>query len=92
MARRDDASRYALLRRHLAALPAEADTVTLTFAAIETMIGAWLPDAARVQGWWANSADGRPQAWAWLDAGWRVASVTVGRAEAVTFVRADSTA
>ena len=61
--------------------------MALTFAAIETMIGAWLPDAARVPGWWANAAAGGPQAWAWLDAGWRVASVTFGRAEAVTFER-----
>ena len=92
MARADDPSTYALLGRHLAGQPAQVVEVRLTFAAIETLIGSWLPDAARTRGWWANSADGQSRARAWLDAGWRVTRVTPGQMWTVTFARADMAA
>jgi hypothetical protein len=75
--------KYDPLAAYLAALP--ADEVTLTFAAIERIIGAALPVSAWARTWWANTG-GTPQARAWLGAGWRVAAVNFSL-EAVTFVR-----
>ena len=38
-----------------------ADTVVLTIAEIEDLIGIGLPDAARhEQGWWSNGGEGSP--------------------------------
>ena len=51
--------------------------VTLSFAQIEAIIGADLPpDAYNPNGtWWRNTNDAkRPQAKAWLTAGWKIAA------------------
>ena len=55
-----------------------ADTVVLTFAEIEDLLGWTLPDAARVRTeWWGNDdADGSPQSRAWTQAS-RTATVRV---------------
>lgn len=61
--------------------------VTVTFAELDDLVGG-LPESARHhRGWWGNEASGgHVQARAWLEAGWRVESVTLtgGR---VTFVQ-----
>jgi hypothetical protein len=78
--------KYDPLIRYLTALPAEA--VTLTFAELEAIIGAPLPEAARQRSYWANSRRGQFTGPPWLRAGWRVARTDLRRAEpAVTFAR-----
>jgi hypothetical protein len=53
-------------------------TEVLTFAELETILGFPLPDSASThRPWWANGG-GHPQAKAWLDAGWKVESVSLG--------------
>jgi GntR family transcriptional regulator len=61
---------YGALHDRLAAT--EAPVVELTFAEIETLVGA-LPAAARRRRWWTNNAL-HPQARAWLYAGWKATS------------------
>jgi hypothetical protein len=71
---------YARLRAYLAGL--EGDPATLTFEAIEEIVGAGLPDAARAEeGWWSNTPGAimSRQAEAWLDAGYVVAAVDIAR-------------
>jgi hypothetical protein len=80
-------SEYQRLIGYLAG--SRADRMTLTLDRLESeILGQPLPWAARVNtGWWANSTRPRhPQAWAWLEAGWRVeaADLTAGT---VTFAR-----
>ena len=75
--------KYGPLATYLAALP--TDEVTLTFTAIEAIIGAALPTSAWARTWWANTG-GTPHARAWLGVGWRVAAVNFSL-EAVTFAR-----
>jgi hypothetical protein len=51
-----------------------ADTVVLTFAEIEDLLGVALPDAARSsKEWWSNDGDGNPSAQSrvWTQAGRR---------------------
>ena len=90
--RRGHPPKYEPLRRYLAALPAEAATVTMRFAEIEALIEAPLPPTARLRSWWAQAARGQPQVRAWSAAGWRVALVMQVRPWRVTFVRTDTTA
>jgi hypothetical protein len=59
-------------------LPAQQDEIVLTFERIEKIIGASLPpDAYNPKGtWWNNTNDSRrPQARAWLIAGWKKTQV-----------------
>jgi len=85
--------KYDPLRAYLAAQA--GDTVTLTVAEIETILGTSLPASAWNGVFWANAAhgwDASSQARAWLDAGWRVTGRNFRIAyPAVTFSRADST-
>jgi DNA-binding transcriptional regulator YiaG len=61
------------------------DAVTLTFAAIEALLGAALPASARRQrAWWSNRGRGAVQAQAWMNAGYHVQAVDLA-AEQVTF-------
>jgi DNA-binding transcriptional regulator YiaG len=47
--------------------------VVLTFAAIETLMNAPLPESARHnRAWWSNRSKGALQATAWMDAGYLV--------------------
>ena len=81
---------YEPLRHHLAAHPDEEPT--LTFAEIETLLGAPLPAEAWLRTWWANDPRA-PQARAWLSPGFRVRWVRRrGDEAAVTFGRADTPA
>lgn len=63
------------------------DTVTLTFAAIEAMVGAPLPPSARTQrAWWSNRSRGAVQAVAWMNAGYHVQTIDLA-GEQVTFYK-----
>ena len=80
---------YEPLRAYLASQT--GPELTLTFTAIEALLGTPLPDAAWQRAWWTNAA-GVPQAHAWLRSGWRVRWVRrQGAAAAVTFSRAVGT-
>jgi CBS domain-containing protein len=83
-----DESRYAGLIRHLQEQPIETDRVTLTFSEIEQIIGGErLPDSARKhRTWWANDAVSHLHSQQWLNAGWRVAGLSMTD-ERVTFAR-----
>lgn len=66
-----------------------ADRVRMTFEELEAVLGRALPASARRhRAWWGNSAVGHSHARAWLEAGWRVASVDLVR-EVVVFARAE---
>lgn len=78
------ASSYAAIGKHLAALGNGEET--LSFDAIESIIGRELPASAhRHRAWWANT-DTHSQALTWLSAGWKVDSADLDAKE-VTFVR-----
>lgn len=60
------------------------ETVHLTYTEIERIINDTLPDSAyRYRAWWGNGW--HIQASAWLDAGWQVNQVKLGKH--VNFVR-----
>ncbi len=79
-------SRYEPLRQHL--IDRSEPVVTMTFAQVERVLGATLPDSARrYRPWWANEEAGtHVHARAWLDAGRRTANVDLNAAT-VDFVR-----
>jgi hypothetical protein len=83
-------TKYQSLRAYLVARQ-HTPRVQLTFAEIEEVIAASLPDSAfKYREWWSNQSDtsNRPQAAAWIDAGFRVDSVhQSGRDGWVAFVR-----
>lgn len=61
------------------------DELTLTFSAIEALLGAQLPATARTQrAWWSNRSQGAVQAAAWMGAGYHVEGLDLA-AEQVTF-------
>ncbi len=80
--------KYAPLQAWLAAHAARgAPTLTVSFAAMEAVLGAALPDSARThRAWWGNQGARAPQARAWQDAGWLVDGVALA-AGRVTFRR-----
>lgn len=70
-------SRYAALSIYLQNLPESEDVVKLTFAEIEGIIGTPLPQSAyKHRAWWANDSVSHAQSQEWLDAGWRVSTVS----------------
>ena len=76
--------KYARLATFLAAQ--SADAVTLTFAAIDALLGTPLPASAYLRSWWLNTGRWRPQVRAWLDIGWQVQALDL-RERRVTFAR-----
>ena len=61
--------------------------ISLSFAEIERIIGAKLPDSAREnQAWWAN--DGRGHSQVWLGEGWKIGNLNIA-GEKVAFYRVD---
>ena len=67
-------AKYDPLQLFLTCLPDQQDEIVLTFARIEEIIGATLPpNAYDPKGkWWNNTLTAsRPQAHAWLSAGWK---------------------
>lgn len=85
-------TKYEPLELHLRAVPAETREVTLSFAEIEQILGAPLPASAKAhRPWWGNQKDSktRPQAHAWLSAGFLVDTVNQGNSNgSVRFKRA----
>ncbi|OGO15710.1 MAG: hypothetical protein A2Y93_12875 [Chloroflexi bacterium RBG_13_68_17] len=71
---------YQLLRR------SRSDAVRLSFREMEAGMGERLPASASTAGFWSNRSSGALQAAAWMQAGYRVASVDL-RAGVVTFER-----
>ncbi|PYI54042.1 DUF7662 domain-containing protein [Paenibacillus flagellatus] len=72
---------YKLLEKYLA----HKAEVRLTFLEIENILGFKLPASAyKHRSWWGNH-ESSTQALAWLNAGWEVAKVELGKS--VTFVR-----
>ncbi|MCD4671686.1 MAG: hypothetical protein K8R77_03390 [Anaerolineaceae bacterium] len=69
-------SKYDPLYDYLKRLPADVRDKTLTFAALEEILGFSLPNSAhRYREWWSNPTstdDMHVQARAWLAAGWKV--------------------
>lgn len=61
------------------------DELTLTFSAIEALLGENLPPSARAQrAWWSNRKQGAVQAAAWMGAGYHVDNLDLA-AKKVTF-------
>ena len=84
-------TKYEPLELHLRKVPTGTKEVTLSFAEIERIIGAPLPASAKShRPWWGNQKDSktRPQAHAWLSAGFLVDTVNQGGNAAVRFKRA----
>ncbi len=79
-------AKYDPLRDHLART--DADSVKLSFAEIERIIGVPLaPSALYDRTWWANTWHvSRVQAHAWMAAGYRVDKIDLG-GESVTFAQ-----
>lgn len=95
LARKDEEAmprKYEPLELYLRKIPSTTKEVTLSFAEIEQIIGALLPASAKShRPWWGNQKDSetRPQAHAWLSAGFEVDAVNQGSGNAsVRFRRA----
>lgn len=75
-------NKYDPLAEYLEDLPANQSEVILSFSEVERILGASLPDSAfEYREWWSNQADyrNRPQAAAWMAAGFRVEEVNQSR-------------
>lgn len=79
--------KYTALNRYLSDLPADLQQVTLTYSQIEEILEASLPPSSRSRAavWWANG--GHPQAYAWMDAGFRKAAHRLGGDDATSWIR-----
>jgi hypothetical protein len=78
-----DGSKYHPLFEHL--LYSGHGQATMTFAEIESVIGARLPPSARTRAeWWSNSPSGHSQARAWMRAGYSTSKVDLDAGK-VTF-------
>ena len=78
-------SKYYPLQEYLR--QAGGNEISLTFAAIEQILGASLPATARSQrAWWSNRSSGAVQANAWMLAGYHAEGVDIAN-ERVTFRR-----
>jgi CBS domain-containing protein len=86
--RKSTDNRYAPLAQWLQQQPIDADRTRVTFEQIEGIINGELPASARKhRAWWANDTTSHTHSQQWLDAGWRVAEVSIPREE-VIFSRA----
>lgn len=80
------AGKYHPLKEHLQSLSKSRKSLTLSFAELETILGARLPKSASTYiEWWSNQEYG-PQAASWRGAGFRVETIHPDR-EVVTFAR-----
>lgn len=78
-------TKYELLEIFLRAQPIGSNEVTLAFRQVEQLIGAALPESAFAhREWWSNQTDisNRPQARAWISAGFEVDTVNRDRGNA----------
>lgn len=75
-------TKYEPLQSHLRSIPSTVQEVSMTFHEIERILGASLPESATAhRAWWSNQKNSkiRPQAYAWLSAGFLVDAVSQGR-------------
>jgi len=70
-------TKYSPLSEYLARRARYGDFASLTFAKIESIIGANLPSSASQNTQWWNNAASRTQAQAWMNVGWRVHAVNL---------------
>ena len=85
-------AKYRPLAWFLTAQPPEVHEVTLTFVALERLIGAPLPAGAYTATFWTNTRE-TSQGRHWLAVGWRRGRVLLRRLEPeVTFVRVETCA
>ena len=71
--------KYDPLEHHLRAIPPHQYEVTMRFSELEQILGASLPESALTyRPWWGNQKETRtrPQAQAWLAAGFKVDTVS----------------
>jgi hypothetical protein len=76
--------KYIRLAAYLAGQPADVESIRMSIADIEEVVGESLPSNARLASWWRND-ERKMHSRAWLTAGWRVSRLS-GDAE-VEFVR-----
>jgi hypothetical protein len=77
-------SNYDGLRLLLESL--DQSRISMAFSDIERVIGRKLPQTAYARNqWWENNDDGHTQAKAWLNAGWHVSHLILGKQ--VTFTK-----
>jgi len=71
--------KYLLLAKHLLTVPVATTDLQFHVAEIEGIVRSHLPpEARRFPNWWASQKTGkRPQAFAWMAAGWLVSKVDV---------------
>jgi hypothetical protein len=69
--------KYQPLQRHLLGLRSSA--VRMTFEEVDDLVGGLPSSAGRYRAWWANDGRYHSHANAWLDAGWVVDEVGLGR-------------
>jgi hypothetical protein len=81
---------YEPLEKYLIQQP--GDSVVMTFAEVERLIGTKLPPSAHKRNeWWSNNPTNHSQAKAWLDAGFETANLD-RKAKRVVFKRVSRTA
>lgn len=76
------ATKYEPLELHLRAVPPNVREVTIQFSELQRILGAPLPESALThRPWWGNQRDAknRPQAHAWLSAGFEMDTVNQSR-------------
>lgn len=76
-------AKYEPLELHLRSVPSSVREANLSFSEIERILGAPLPESATIhRSWWGNQKDSktRPEAHAWLSAGFLVDAVNQGSA------------
>ena len=56
----------------------DQDTVPMTFAEIEKVLGFPLPASKQYPAWWSNNPSNNPMTREWLDAGFETESVNIG--------------
>lgn len=84
-------TKYEMLELHLRNQPHPAMSVSMSFKDIESILGSKLPNSAfTYREWWSNQKDtsNRPQAKAWIAAGFKVGRVNQKRESgSVEFIR-----
>lgn len=81
-------NKYEPLELHLRLIPSTVQKASLSFREIERILGAPLPESATThRAWWANQRGSklRPQAHAWLSAGFLVDAVVTSHQFGATF-------
>lgn len=82
-------SKYAPLRAHLE--DARHDSLPMTFAEIECVLGFRLPPSSRKhRAWWSNNPSNSVITYSWLDAGFKTEAVDLEQ-ERLVFRRIDET-